>query len=138
MDLGATRFTTFRLVTLPNLGSALLAGALLAFALSFDEIVVTTFTSPPDIQTLPLWINTNMLGRSAGADRQRGGRSPDPAVGDPDLLLPEAVRRPDRSGGSDRSRNALSRPANTGQMRGHTLDLPVKSSSISRPVQGAS
>ena len=64
MDLGATRFTTFRLVTLPNLGSALLAGALLAFALSFDEIVVTTFTSPPDITTLPLWINTNILGRS--------------------------------------------------------------------------
>jgi putative spermidine/putrescine transport system permease protein len=63
MDLGATRFTTFRLVTLPNLGSALLAGGLLAFALSFDEIVVTTFTSPPDIETLPLWINTNILGR---------------------------------------------------------------------------
>jgi putative spermidine/putrescine transport system permease protein len=64
MDLGATRFTTFRLVTMPNLGAALLAGALLAFALSFDEIVVTTFTSPPDIQTLPLWIYTNILGRS--------------------------------------------------------------------------
>ena len=47
MDLGATRWTTFRLVTLPNLASALLAGGLLAFALSFDEIVVTTFTAPP-------------------------------------------------------------------------------------------
>jgi putative spermidine/putrescine transport system permease protein len=64
MDLGATRSTTFRLVTLPNLGTALLAGGLLAFALSFDEIVVTTFTSPPDIQTLPLWIYNNILGRS--------------------------------------------------------------------------
>jgi putative spermidine/putrescine transport system permease protein len=64
MDLGATRFTTFRLVTLPNLGAALLAGGLLAFALSFDEIVVTTFTAPADIQTLPLWIFTNLLGRS--------------------------------------------------------------------------
>ena len=63
MDLGATRFTTFRLVTLPNLGSALFAGGLLAFALSFDEIVVTTFTAPADIQTLPLWIYNNLLSR---------------------------------------------------------------------------
>ncbi len=63
MDLGATRFTTFRLVTLPNLGSGLLAGGLLAFALSFDEIVVTTFTAPADIQTLPLWIYSNLLSR---------------------------------------------------------------------------
>lgn len=63
MDLGATRWTTFRLVTLPNVGSALLAGGLLAFALSFDEIVVTTFTAPADIQTLPLWIYTNLLSR---------------------------------------------------------------------------
>jgi putative spermidine/putrescine transport system permease protein len=63
MDLGATRWTTFRLVTVPNLASALLAGALLAFALSFDEIVVTTFTAPPDIQTLPLWIYNNLLSR---------------------------------------------------------------------------
>ena len=55
MDLGATRFTTFRLVTLPNLGSALLAGGLLAFALSFDEVVVTLFTAGPQ-ETLPLWI----------------------------------------------------------------------------------
>jgi len=63
LDLGATRWTTFRWVTLPNLGSALLAGGLLAFALSFDEIVVTTFTAPPDIQTLPLWIYSNLLNR---------------------------------------------------------------------------
>jgi putative spermidine/putrescine transport system permease protein len=63
MDLGATRWTTFRLVTVPNLATALLAGALLAFALSFDEIVVTTFTAPPDIQTLPLWIYNNLLSR---------------------------------------------------------------------------
>jgi len=64
MDLGADAFTTFRRVTFPSIRSALIAGALLAFALSFDEIVVTTFTSPPDITTLPLWINTNILGRS--------------------------------------------------------------------------
>ena len=45
MDLGAGTFTTFRLVTFPLLRSALLAGGLLAFALSFDEIIVTTFTA---------------------------------------------------------------------------------------------
>jgi putative spermidine/putrescine transport system permease protein len=67
MDLGATRWTTFRLVTFPNLRSALLAGGLLAFALSFDEIVVTTFTAPPDIQTLPLWIYNNLLSRQQAA-----------------------------------------------------------------------
>ncbi len=67
MDLGATRWTTFRLVTFPNLRSALLAGGLLAFALSFDEIVVTTFTAPPDIQTLPLWIYSNLLSRQQAA-----------------------------------------------------------------------
>lgn len=63
MDLGASRLTTFLLVTMPNLASALLAGGLLAFALSFDEIVVTTFTAPADVQTLPLWIYTNLLSR---------------------------------------------------------------------------
>jgi putative spermidine/putrescine transport system permease protein len=56
MDLGANGITTFRFVTLPNMASALLAGGLLAFGLSFDEIVVTTFTAVPGIQTLPLWI----------------------------------------------------------------------------------
>ena len=65
MDLGATRFTTFRLVTsCRTWARRCWRAALLAFALSFDEIVVTTFTSPPDITTLPLWINTNILGRS--------------------------------------------------------------------------
>jgi putative spermidine/putrescine transport system permease protein len=61
MDLGATTFQTFRLVTFPQLRSALLAGALLAFALSFDEIVVTTFTTAPGLQTLPLWIFDNLF-----------------------------------------------------------------------------
>ena len=46
-DLGATPWQTFRMVTLPNMRTALVAGALLAFALSFDEIIVTTFTSAP-------------------------------------------------------------------------------------------
>lgn len=61
MDLGANGITTFRLVTLPNLASALFAGGLLAFGLSFDEIVVTTFTSGPGIQTLPIWIYNNLF-----------------------------------------------------------------------------
>ena len=61
MDLGANGFTTFRLITLPNMASALLAGALLAFGLSFDEIVVTTFTAGPGIQTLPIWIYNNLF-----------------------------------------------------------------------------
>jgi putative spermidine/putrescine transport system permease protein len=59
-DLGAHTWQTFRLVTLPNLRTALVAGALLAFALSFDEIIVTTFTAGTGVQTLPLWIFTNL------------------------------------------------------------------------------
>jgi putative spermidine/putrescine transport system permease protein len=59
-DLGGDAFQTFRLVTFPLMRSALLAGALLAFGLSFDEIVVTTFTSAPGLETLPLWIFNNL------------------------------------------------------------------------------
>ena len=61
MDLGAGTFTTFRLITFPLLRSALLAGGLLAFALSFDEIIVTTFTAGAREQTLPLWIFNNLF-----------------------------------------------------------------------------
>lgn len=60
-DLGAGIFTTFRLVTFPQLRSALLAGGLLAFALSFDEIIVTTFTAGGGETTLPIWIMNNMF-----------------------------------------------------------------------------
>jgi putative spermidine/putrescine transport system permease protein len=60
-DLGAGPFRTFALVTFPMLRSALLAGALLAFGLSFDEIVVTTFTAGPQVQTLPIWIFQNLF-----------------------------------------------------------------------------
>ena len=60
-DLGADSFQTFRFVTFPMIRSALLAGGLLAFALSFDEIVVTTFTAGAGFQTLPLWIFSNMF-----------------------------------------------------------------------------
>ena len=55
MDLGADSFQTFRHVVLPNIATALLAGGMLAFALSFDEIIVTTFTSGQQ-ETLPIWI----------------------------------------------------------------------------------
>ena len=61
MDLGATRAQTWWRVTLPALRGSLFAGALLAFGLSFDEIIVTTFTAGPGIQTLPLWIFQNLF-----------------------------------------------------------------------------
>jgi putative spermidine/putrescine transport system permease protein len=58
MDLGADTWQTFRRITLPSLATALFAGALLAFALSFDEIIVTTFTAGTE-ETLPKWIFAN-------------------------------------------------------------------------------
>jgi putative spermidine/putrescine transport system permease protein len=58
-DLGASTWQTFRLVTLPSLRSAMVAGALLAFALSFDEVIVTTFTAGQQ-ETLPIWILSNL------------------------------------------------------------------------------
>lgn len=65
-DLGANLFQTFALVTFPAIRSALVAGALLAFALSFDEIVVTTFTSGPGVETLPQWIFNNLFRPNQG------------------------------------------------------------------------
>jgi putative spermidine/putrescine transport system permease protein len=58
-DLGADSFRTFRRITIPAMRTALVAGALLAFALSFDEIIVTNFTAGAGIQTLPIWIFNN-------------------------------------------------------------------------------
>jgi putative spermidine/putrescine transport system permease protein len=58
-DLGADSWQTFRYVTFPELRTPLLAGALLAFALSFDEVIVTLFTSGAQ-QTLPIWIFANL------------------------------------------------------------------------------
>jgi putative spermidine/putrescine transport system permease protein len=60
-DLGASPGQTFRYVTFPMIRSALLAGGLLAFALSFDEIIVTTFTAGPGVTTLPIWIFNNLF-----------------------------------------------------------------------------
>jgi putative spermidine/putrescine transport system permease protein len=57
-DLGAGPWRAFRDITFPQMRTALVAGALLAFALSFDEIIVTTFTAGSE-QTLPIWIFTN-------------------------------------------------------------------------------
>jgi putative spermidine/putrescine transport system permease protein len=60
MDLGANSFQTFRYVILPNIGTALLAGGMLAFALSFDEVIVTTFTAGQQ-STLPIWIFSQLV-----------------------------------------------------------------------------
>ncbi len=60
MDLGANSFQTFWHIILPNLATALLAGGILAFSLSFDEVIVTTFTAGQQ-QTLPIWIYSQML-----------------------------------------------------------------------------
>ena len=60
-DLGAGVWTTFRLVTFPQIRSALFAGGLLSFALSFDEIIVTTFTAGSGVETLPIFILNNMF-----------------------------------------------------------------------------
>jgi putative spermidine/putrescine transport system permease protein len=59
-DLGADSWQTFRYVTFPQMRTALLAGALLAFALSFDEVVVTIFTAGAD-QTLPIWMFASLF-----------------------------------------------------------------------------
>jgi putative spermidine/putrescine transport system permease protein len=60
MDLGADGFQTFRYVVLPQIGSALLAGGMLAFALSFDEVIVTTFTAGQQT-TLPIWMLNELI-----------------------------------------------------------------------------
>jgi putative spermidine/putrescine transport system permease protein len=60
MDLGADSFQTLRYVILPNLATALLAGGMLAFALSFDEVIVTTFTAGQQT-TLPIWMYQELI-----------------------------------------------------------------------------
>ncbi len=60
MDLGADGFQTFRYVILPNIATALLAGGMLAFALSFDEVIVTTFTAGQQT-TLPIWMLSELI-----------------------------------------------------------------------------
>ena len=60
MDLGADGWQTFRYIVLPNIATALLAGAMLAFALSFDEVIVTTFTAGQQ-STLPIWMLAELV-----------------------------------------------------------------------------
>ena len=60
MDLGANGLQTFRYVVLPNIATALLAGGMLAFALSFDEVIVTTFTAGQQT-TLPIWMLSELV-----------------------------------------------------------------------------
>lgn len=60
MDLGANGLQTFRHVLLPNISTALLAGGMLAFALSFDEVIVTTFTAGQQ-STLPIWMLSELV-----------------------------------------------------------------------------
>ena len=90
MDLGADGFQTFRHVVLPNIATALLAGGMLAFALSFDEVIVTTFTAGQQ-KTLPIW----MLSRAgppapaAGHQRRRRDRHRRDVPADPRRLLPD-------------------------------------------------
>ncbi len=60
MDLGADGFQTFRRIVLPSVATALLAGGMLAFALSFDEVIVTTFTAGHQ-ETLPIWMLSELV-----------------------------------------------------------------------------
>ena len=60
MDLGADAFQTFRYVIIPQIATALLAGGMLAFALSFDEVIVTTFTAGQQ-STLPIWMLSELI-----------------------------------------------------------------------------
>ena len=67
MDLGADGFQTFRHVVLPNIATSLLAGGMLAFALSFDEVIVTTFTAGPAVD--PADLDAHRAGAAARSGR---------------------------------------------------------------------
>ena len=84
-DLGADTFRTFRRITLPAIRTSLVAGALLAFALSFDEIIVTNFTAGANVQTLPIWIFSNYSAAEPAAARERRGGHGPRAVDHPGL-----------------------------------------------------
>ena len=96
-DLGANGFQTFRYVTLPTVGTALVAGGLLAFALSWDEIVVTYFTAGAQ-NTLPLLLFGFIRQGPEPADRQRDRARRDRRLGDPGVGRPAAEQRLRRIG----------------------------------------
>ena len=73
MDLGANQWQTFRHVTFPAIRTALIAGGLLAFALSFDEVIVTTFTTGGGERTHPHLDPPELHAHHRAAHRQRGG-----------------------------------------------------------------
>ena len=83
-DLGADSFQTFRFVTFPALRSALIAGGLLAFALSFDEVIVTIFIGRRREDAADLDLPELPAGQPGPAGQRRRSRG-DPAVGDPGL-----------------------------------------------------
>ena len=94
MDLGADGFQTFRYVLLPNLATALLAGGMLAFALSFDEVIVTTFTAGQQT-TLPIWMLSELIRprQRPGHQCRRRVRHRRHVPADPRRLLPDARGR---------------------------------------------
>ena len=83
-DLGADTLQTFRHVTFPAIRSAMLAGALLAFALSFDEVIVTIFTAG-GVQTLPIWIFQSFRLANQVPLVNVAGRGGDPPIRPPGL-----------------------------------------------------
>ena len=96
-DLGAHGMQTFRLVTFPLIRSALLAGGLLAFALSFDEIIVTTFTAGAGVETLPQWILNNFAAAQQRPAGDRGGDGGHAVVDPSGVAGPAPHRRAHRS-----------------------------------------
>ncbi len=131
MDLGADGWQTFRFVTLPVIATALVAGGLLAFALSFDEIVVTTFTAGRAEHAADLDLRQHPP-RPAAAAGQRGRAVRDPDQRDPGRARPAAHPRhgrPARRGrrrlpprrspdGCDSSQNEHPLPGRAARVRG--------------------
>ena len=108
-DLGANGWRTFVFVTFPLMRSALIAGAILAFGLSFDEIIVTTFTAGPGRHDPAHLDLPEPVPPEPGADRQRGGRGPRARQHPADLHRAEVLqrrrarRRPDLAAAAGRS-----------------------------------